>query len=134
MQSVISPEIYWLMVTILMTALFGVPIILNRIIEIGAWATLKPPPINPKALWAERLIRAHANAIENLAIFAPLVLVVHFAGISTSMTTTACMIYFIVRLIHVLAYVAAIPVIRTLAFAVGFICQMALVITVLNAT
>lgn len=133
MQSVISPEIYWLTVTILMTALFWVPIILNRIIEVGAWATLKPPPLNPKALWAERLMRAHANAIENLAIFAPLALIVHFAGMSTSMTATVCLIYFIARLIHVLAYVAAIPVIRTLAFMVGFFCQMVLAITVLSA-
>ena len=134
MQGVISPEIYWLTVTILMTALFWVPIILNRIIEIGAWATLKPPQLIPRAMWAERLVRAHANAIENLAIFAPLVLVVHFVGISTSVTATVCLIYFIARLIHVLAYVAAIPVIRTFAFVVGFICQMVLAITVLSAT
>jgi uncharacterized MAPEG superfamily protein len=133
MQGIISTEIYWLTATVLMTALFWVPVIVNRIIEIGAWATLKPPQLNPKALWAERLRLAHANAIENLAIFAPLVLIVHFAGISTSMTAIVCLIYFIARLIHVLAYVAAIPVIRTLAFVGGFICQMALAITVLSA-
>ncbi len=132
MQGIISPEIYWLTVTILMTALFWVPIIVNRIIEIGAWVTLKPPTLKPEALWAERLMNAHANAIENLAIFAPLALIIHFAGISTSMTATVCLIYFIARLIHVIAYVAAIPVIRTLAFVAGFICQTTLAITVLS--
>lgn len=132
MQGIISAEIYWLTATILMTALFWVPVIVNRIIEIGAWATLKPPALKPKALWAERLMRAHANAIENLVIFAPLVLIVHVAGINTSITATVCLIYFIARLIHVLAYVAAIPIIRTLAFVAGFICQMALITTILS--
>jgi len=30
----------------------------------------------PTALWAKRLMRAHANPVENLVIFAPLVLTI----------------------------------------------------------
>lgn len=134
MQGIITPELYWLVVTLVMTALFWMPIILNRIAETGAWATLKSPRLQPKAAWAERLMRAHANAVENLVIFAPLVLAIQLVNISTTATATACMVYFFARLIHGLAYVAAIPVIRTLAFVAGFGCQMTLAITLLRLT
>lgn len=134
MQGIITPELFWLVVTIVMTALLWIPIIINRIVEVGVWSTLKPPRLQSKAAWAERLMRAHANAVENLVIFVPLALIINKTGISTTVTATACMIYFFARLIHVLAYVAAIPVIRTLAFVAGFLCQMTLAITLLRLT
>jgi uncharacterized MAPEG superfamily protein len=115
-----SPELYWLVLTVLMTALFWLPYIVNRIVEMGPWAALKIPKLKPEAPWAERLMRAHANAVENLAIFAPLVLAIQLTSTGTSATVTASMLYFFARLVHVIAYVAAIPVIRTLAFSVGF--------------
>jgi uncharacterized MAPEG superfamily protein len=65
-------------------------------------------------------------------IFAPLVLAIQLAGVGTSTTTTACVVYFFARLIHVLTYILAIPVVRTLAFAAGFFCQMTLVLTLLK--
>ena len=115
-----------------MTALLWLPYVGNRIFELGPWATLKVPKLQPNAPWAERLMRAHANAIENLVIFALLVLVIEKTGMSTSSTTTACAVYFFARLVHVIAYVLAVPVIRTLAFAAGFFCQMTLGLTLLN--
>ena len=132
MNHLITPELHWLVLTLLMTALFWLPYILNRIIETGVWATLGVPKLRPDAAWAERLMRAHANAIENLAIFAPLVLAVQFTGINTASTATACMVYLCARLVHMLAYLAAIPVIRTLAFTAGFFCQMVLALTLLG--
>lgn len=134
MQRVITSELYWLTATIVMTALLWIPIIINRIVEIGAWATLMPPRLQSKALWAERLMRAHANAVENLVIFAPLVLSTQLVRISTAATATACMVYFFARLIHMSAYIAAIPVIRTLAFVAGFLCQITLAVTLLHLT
>jgi len=132
MNNEITTELHWLVLTILMTALFWVPTILNRIFELGAWATLNVPVLLPEALWAERLMRAHTNAVENLVIFAPLVLAIQLTGSSTSATTTACAGYFFARLVHMLAYVAAVPVLRTLAFTAGFFCQMTLALTLLK--
>jgi uncharacterized MAPEG superfamily protein len=126
MHNTITPELYWLVLTLLMTALFWLPYIVNRVFELGPWATLKIPQLRPDAQWAERLMRAHANAVENLAIFAPLVLALQLTGSGTATTAAACAIYFFARLLHVIAYVAAAPVVRTLAFAAGFFCQMAL--------
>lgn len=133
MNNAITAELYWLLLTIIMTAIIWVPVILNRIFETGVWATLKPPQLIPKALWAERLVRGHSNAVENLIIFAPLVLAIMLTNTSTSVTITACMVYFFARLVHLFAYVLAIPVVRTLAFVAGFSSQMILAITLLQA-
>jgi uncharacterized MAPEG superfamily protein len=132
MNHELTTELYWLVLTTLMTALFWVPIILNRITELGPWETLQTPTLRPEARWAERLIKAHANAVENLVIFAPLVLAIQLTGTGSSSTITACVVYFFARLVHVLAYVAAVPVLRTLAFAAGFFCQMTLALTLLK--
>jgi uncharacterized MAPEG superfamily protein len=132
MNHELTTELYWLVLTILMTALFWVPIILNRIIELGAWETLQTPTLRPATRWAERLMKAHANAVENLVTFAPLVLAIQLTGSGSSATATACLVYFFARLVHALAYVAAIPVVRTLAFAAGFFCQMALALILLK--
>lgn len=128
----ITTELYWLVLTLFMTALFWVPTIINRIAETGVWATLMPPQLQPKAQWAERLKRAHANAVENLVIFAPLALAVQMTSASTATTATACMVYFFARLVHVAAYIAAVPLVRTLAFTAGFFGQMALALTLLG--
>ncbi len=125
----LSPELYWLVLTALMTALMWVPYILNRIVENGARNALLDPQgrTETRVPWADRMMRAHRNAIENLATFAPLVLVLDVTGISTYATATACAVFFLARAAHFLIYTLGIPVLRTLAFAVGFAAQMVLV-------
>jgi|SRR5450830_74842 len=132
MDHAITTELYWLVLAILMTAVLWMPTIVNRIIETGVWATLKPPQLQPKAQWAERLRRAHANAVENLVLFAPLVLAIQLTGANSSTTAFACTIYFFARLVHVIAYIMAVPLIRTLAFTAGFFSQMILAFTLLG--
>jgi uncharacterized MAPEG superfamily protein len=64
--------------------------------------------------------------VENLVVFAALVLAAVALGKSNSAIATAAMVYFWARVVHVLAYTFAIPWVRTLAFTVGFICQAAI--------
>ncbi len=85
----------------------------------------------PLAPWAQRMKAAHYNSVENLVVFAALVLVANAAGISNAVTVLACEIYFWARLIHLLAYTFAIPWVRTLSFAAGWGCQIALLLQVL---
>jgi uncharacterized MAPEG superfamily protein len=132
MNNQITTELYWLVLTILMTSIFWVPTILNRIVELGPWETLQTPLLRPKAGWADRLMKAHANAVENLVLFAPMVLTIQLTGTGTVATAIACLVYFFARLVHVFAYVVAIPVVRTLSFAAGFFCQMTLALTLLK--
>lgn len=110
------------------TALTGalwIPYVLNRVVVRGIAGTVRYPQA-PKALapWAERLRAAHANAVENLVVFATLVLAAQAAGVSTAMTVLACEVYLWSRLVHAVAYTLAIPWVRTLAFVGGFVAQM----------
>jgi uncharacterized MAPEG superfamily protein len=84
----------------------------------------------PQSPWAQRLYFAHTNAVENLIIFAPLVLILDAQGHSTRSTVIACAVYFWSRLAHAILYALGIPVLRTIAFTVGFLAQAALVLAV----
>ena len=70
-------ELFYLALVATFTALMWIPYVLNRFAVWGINDTVGYPD-NPKPLapWAERLKRAHANAVENLVVFATLVLVV----------------------------------------------------------
>ena len=127
-----SKELYWLVLTAAMTALLWVPYILDRIMVRGAMgATANPSPTDkPQSAWAQRMIAAHTNTVENLVVFAPLVFVAHELNIHTASTAFACAFFFWCRLIYVAVYTAGIPVLRTLAFAGGWIAQMILVLAI----
>ena len=130
-----TTELYWLTLTVLMTALFWLPYILDRLAVRGivpALADTQPEGGGPHSLWAQRAIRAHTNAVENLAIFVPAVLVAHLLNISTPATRMAVVVYFIARLIHFIVYTAGVPVARTLAFAVGWGAQMVILLSILK--
>ena len=134
MKPTLSPELYWLVLTTLMTGLFWIPYILQRILERGFWPALWDPQgvAHMDAPWAKRMMRAHLNAVENLAIFAPLVLALSITHTGTSATATACMIYFFARLAHFVIFTLAVPVFRTAAFLVGFAAQVVLALTLLG--
>ncbi len=129
-----TTELYWLVLTALMTALFWVPYILDRIATQGLMNAMGYPTgdLPPQSAWAIRAQKAHSNAIENLAVFAPLVVALHVLGLSTGLTASAAAIYFFARLIHYVVYLAAIPVARTLAFAVGWAATVVIGLTVLG--
>jgi uncharacterized MAPEG superfamily protein len=131
----VTTELYWLTLTALMTALFWVPYILDRLAVRGVWPALsdtKPEGGGPHSLWAQRAIRAHQNGVENLAIFVPAVMVAHLLSISTPATKMAVVIYFFARLIHFFVYVAGVPMVRTLAFAVGWAAQIVILASILH--
>jgi uncharacterized MAPEG superfamily protein len=102
--------------------------------ENGIWPALynPQPDTQPKAQWAERMMRAHNNAVENMIIFAPLVLAIEISGANSQITATACMVYFFARLGHFILYSLKVPFFRTVAFLIGFLCQMTLALTLLN--
>jgi uncharacterized MAPEG superfamily protein len=122
----------WLTLTVIVTGLLWVPYILDRIVVRGVGGAMANPKRNdkPQSAWAQRLYFAHTNCVENLMIFAPLVLVLDALGHSTPATVMACAVYFWARLAYIIIYAAGIPVLRTLAFTVGFICQVTLALAV----
>ena len=120
-------ELLYLTCVAALTGLLWVPYILDRIAVRGLIGAVGyPADPKPQSAWAQRLMKAHANAVENLVVFATLVLVAHALGVSNSVVAGASVVYFWARAVHVLAYAFAIPWVRTLAFAVGFFAQAAI--------
>ena len=116
-----SDELTYLTYTAILTVLLWVPYILNQITTLGLLNALGyPENAHPGADWARRLKAAHYNAVENLVVFATLVLIVEVSGIGSGATAFSSMIFFFARIVHVLSYTFAVPYVRTLSFAVSF--------------
>jgi uncharacterized MAPEG superfamily protein len=117
-------ELLYLVLVTALTGLIWVPYVLDRIATRGLMDTVGyPESPKPQSAWAQRMMKSHDNAVENLVVFAALVLAAHALGVSNSATAAACVAYFWARVVHVAAYTFAIPWVRTLAFAVGFFAQ-----------
>jgi uncharacterized MAPEG superfamily protein len=95
-----TPELYSLAIISTATALMWVPYVTARMTTFGVIRAIGVPgPDYPTdALWADRARRAHLNAIENLAVFAPLVLVSAIIELSTRVTVLSAQIYVVARL------------------------------------
>lgn len=71
--------------------------------------------------WAGRARRAHLNMVENLVLFAALVLITAIAGKANATTAMGAMIFFWARLAYAVIYLIGIPWLRTLAWFVSVI-------------
>ena len=65
------------------------------------------------------------NIPKNLVVFAILVLVANAVGANNGCTAAAAAVYFWARLAHFFAYSLGLPWVRTLAFAIGWLTQIA---------
>jgi uncharacterized MAPEG superfamily protein len=128
----LSKELFWLTMTCLLTLVIWLPYVLDRIRVRGFWATMDnpSPKDKPQSPWAQRLYFAHTNAVDNLAVFGPLVLILNTLDYSTRTTAIACAVYFWSRLAHAIVYALGLPVFRTLAFGIGFLAQLVLVLAI----
>ena len=71
--------------------------------------------------WAGRAQRAHRNMLENLVLFAVLVLLAQVAGKANAMTALGAQLFFWGRLAHAAVYLAGIPWLRTGVWAVSVV-------------
>ncbi len=130
-----TDSLFWLTLVAALTALLWVPYVLEFIGRVGLLAALSlteadAQKMNAPPEWAERMKKAHYNAVENLVIFAPLVLIAHSVGTSVVL---AAQIYFFARLLHFIFYTMGIGLLRTLAFFGGFFAQAYIAVTLLGA-
>ncbi len=117
-----STDLSMLAWTSALTALLWLPYILARIAKYGVVEALTyRADSQPVPAWADRAKKAHYNAVENLVVFAALVLVAHLTYSANAATAAAAVTYFVARLVHYPVYVANIPFMRTLSFAVAWL-------------
>ncbi len=118
-------ELNYLVWVCVFTALIWIPYILNSVMVRGLVDTLGyGPHAKPLAPWAARMRAAHYNAVENLVVFAPLVLVALHLQATGPATALAATVYFWARVVHLISYTFAFPWVRTISFLAGFLCQM----------
>ena len=104
-----TSELYCLTLISVATALMWVPYVLARMTTHGVLRAIGTPgpdyPVDEP--WADRARRAHLNAIENLTVFAPLVLVGAIIDVSNRATVLSAQVYVAARLVHYVIYVRA---------------------------
>jgi len=75
----------------------------------------------PATGWAGRAARAHRNMLENLVLFAALILIAVVANKTSDMTLLGAQIFFWARLVYAFVYLAGIPWLRTGVWLVSVI-------------
>ena len=116
----------------LLTALLALPstvgLILDKGLAYAAGNRDEPAEISP---WAGRAQRAHRNMLENLPVFAALVLVAQVSDTANETTAVGATIFFWARVAHALVYIAGVPWVRTGAFGVSVVGLVLILIEVL---
>ncbi|MFI4973328.1 MAG: MAPEG family protein [Caulobacterales bacterium] len=76
------------------------------------------PPPKPFQARTKRLVDNHR---EGLTIFAPLVIVAALAHVASNWTVLGAELFFYSRVAHAVLYLAGVPMVRPLAWAVGLV-------------
>lgn len=71
--------------------------------------------------WAGRAQRAHANMLESLVLFAPLVLITEVSNRNDAMTGLGVQLFFWARVVYAIVYIAGIPWLRTAVWSVSVV-------------
>ena len=71
--------------------------------------------------WGGRAARAHRNMLENLVLFAVLVLAAVVAGKTNDTTLLGAQIFLCARIAYVLVYLAGLPWVRTAVWGVSVV-------------
>ena len=130
-----NPEVAALTWVAVLTSIMWMPYLGARSLTLGVWGVFAFPPKGVDAkeppAWADRARRAHTNATENLILFCALIVAVELSGGGDATTAVAAWTFLGARAAHWLLYLAGVPVLRTLSFMVGWVCQLLLAAYVL---
>ncbi len=122
-----TTELFWLTLTALLAASLWVPYIYGvNTTPVPQPEGNRPHDVAGTVPWVHRAYRAHLNLLEQLLPFAALVLIAHLVGVSNEVTVWATIIFFFLRLAHVVWMIGGYPVlpVRPLLFTGGWICTL----------
>jgi uncharacterized MAPEG superfamily protein len=117
-----KPELVWLLWAVALTFAQMLIAVSGATLQVGlpALAGNREGLAECKG-WAGRAARAHRNMLENLVLFAALVLIAVVAGKTNSTTLLGAQLFFWARLVHAGVYLAGIPWLRTLVWTVSVV-------------
>ena len=117
-----KPELMLLVWAVLLTLVQAVIAAQGAMMQVGLSALAGNREGLPEVKgWGGRAARAHRNMLENLVLFASLVLVAVAAGKTNSMTLLGAQIFLCARIVYVLVYIAGIPWLRTAVWGVSVV-------------
>ena len=117
-----KPELVWLLWAVALAFAQMLVAVLGATAQVGLPALAgNREGLAPCAGWAGRAARAHHNMLENLVLFAALVLIAVVSGKTNSTTLLGAQLFFWARLAYALVYVAGIPWLRTLVWVVSVV-------------
>jgi uncharacterized MAPEG superfamily protein len=116
-----TPELMYLVWSAALTVVLVVIAVVGATGEVGLpkLAGNRDGGLPEMSGWAGRAARAHRNMLESLVLFAVLVVAAHLAGIHNGMTLLGAQLFFWGRVAHAAIYIAGIPWLRTVAWAVS---------------
>jgi len=117
-----KPELALLVWAVLLTFVQMLLAVTGAIFQVGLPAlAANREGLAPCTGWAGRAGRAHHNMLENLVLFAALVLVAVATGRANGTTLLGAQIFFWARLAYALVYLAGIPWLRTAVWTVSVV-------------
>jgi uncharacterized MAPEG superfamily protein len=117
------PELVWLLWAVALTFVQMLIAVGGATLQVGLPALAGNREGLPASFagWAGRAQRAHRNMLENLVLFAALVLIAVLAGRTNSTTLLGAQLFFWARLAYAVVYIAGIPWLRTAVWTVSVI-------------
>ena len=132
-MSSLNTEIYYLIIVTFFCGLLWIPYVTERFFRIGIKETCGYGDKNINIpQWASRAKLAHLNLIENLPLFAILIIVVTLLEKNNEQTATGSIIFFYSRLLHYFIYVFGIPYLRTALFLFSWFGLLVISISLLS--
>ena len=117
-----KPELMLLVWAVLLTVVQAVVAVQGAMMQVGLASLMGNREGMPDIRgWGGRAARAHRNMLENLVLFAALVLVAAAAGKTNDMTLLGAQIFLWARVAYALVYLVGLPWIRTGVWAVSVI-------------
>jgi len=117
-----KPELSLLMWAVLLTLVQAVVAVQGALMQVGLPTLAGNREGLPEIKgWGGRAARAHRNMLENLALFAALVLVAAIAEKTNSTTLLGAQIFLYARIVYALVYIAGVPWLRTGVWAVSVV-------------
>ncbi|HZS69355.1 MAG TPA: MAPEG family protein [Burkholderiales bacterium] len=117
-----KPELALLVWTVLLAFVQMLVAVMGATLQVGLPALAgNREGLAPCTGWAGRAARAHHNMLENLVLFAALVLVAVAAGRTNGTTLLGAQLFFWARLVYAVVYLAGIPWLRTAVWLVSVV-------------
>lgn len=109
-----KPELMWLVWAVALTVVQMLIAVTGAFTQVGLMPLVGNRDSFPALTgWVGRADRAHHNMLENLVLFAALVLVASVSGKANDMVVLGAQIFFWARLVYAAVYLAGVPWLRT---------------------